>query len=81
MKIGQAIKHRIEIKPSANKGFIVKVGCGTFVFPNSDTLIMALSEYLNTPDAHERLYNKACGGPISEQPTDPETPDEACDNA
>ena len=52
MIINRAIKRSIEIKASSNDGFIVNVGCGTFVFANRRDLIDALEAYLVDPEKY-----------------------------
>ena len=72
-KLGFAIKHDITIRPSANMGFIVKVGCGEFVAENDVSLLAQLTEYLTHPIDLEEEYNKLPGrGGDEVERTDPE---------
>ncbi len=57
MELGKAIPHKITIKPSANKGFIVDIGCGTFVAENTTSLLNGIKEYLYDPWGLEKEYN------------------------
>jgi len=57
MKIGKTINYDINIRPTANMGFIVKVGCGRFAFSCADDVLTALREYLGNPDKFEKEYN------------------------
>lgn len=61
MKLGKVTRYNINIEPSANNGFIVKVGCGRFVFNDVQSLISALSSFLNDPEKHEKEYNEIAG--------------------
>ena len=88
-KLGFAIKHKIIIKPTANMGFIVKVGCGEFVAENDVSLLAQLTEYLRHPADLEEEYNKLPGRggdiagvprpepPLQEPDRNPETATEA----
>jgi hypothetical protein len=67
----EAIQHNITIKPSANGGYIVRVGCVTLCFNNSQMLIEALDEYLKNPEGVEKRYNESKGNinsPITSSP-------------
>jgi len=59
IKFGQAVPYDIKIQASKNNGYIVTVGCGTFVFENNESLIEALRQYLDDPKKAEEEYNKA----------------------
>jgi len=69
MEIGKAIKYNIQIEPSMNMGFIVKVGCGEFVAKNKKELIENLIQYLNNPEQTEKQYNAVNTDAIAEVPT------------
>ncbi len=58
LEIGRIIKYEIHIIPSQNKGFIVKVGCGTFVANSRVELLSYLNEYLENPKSVEDEYSK-----------------------
>lgn len=66
MELGKAIKYSILIEPTENKGFIVKVGCGTFAFSNKEDLKEAFNTFLDEPDAWEDRYNKLPGNRVTE---------------
>ena len=68
MKIGKVINHNIMIEPTANFGFIAKVGCGTFSFADKEALVFALREFLDDPKAFEKLYDSV-SGPVPEEAT------------
>jgi len=61
MKFGKLIKYNIEIIATDNEGFYVKVGCGRFSFSSKDDLLKGLSDYLDDPEASEKLYNEIPG--------------------
>jgi len=69
MKLGFAIPHEIRIKPSANMGFIIKIGCGEFVAKNQGDLFDGLKDYVSDPIHWENEYNKL---PSREVATDSE---------
>ena len=58
MKLKKAIPYDILIRPSANNGFIVKIGCGEFVAETKSTLKEGLNDYLDDPDKYVQDYNK-----------------------
>lgn len=62
MKLGKVIQYRINIEPTFNHGFIVKVGCGLLAFSNSDDLLETLKAYLAEPEKFEKEYNNLVGG-------------------
>ena len=47
--------HKIVIE-KANLGFIVVVGCQTFVFENEKKMFTAISEYHNNPEDAKKKY-------------------------
>ncbi len=57
MELKRAIPYDINISPSANNGFIIKVGCGQFVAESKEALISSLQQFLNNPDKFEKEYN------------------------
>ena len=65
MNFGRVINHSIVIKPSANNGFSVEVGCCCVVYIDKIALIADLEEFLDNPKETETKYNKLCaeGGP------------------
>lgn len=67
-EFGQKFTHRIEIKPSQNKGYIVECGCGTFTFQNTNTMLRAIKDFLKDPKGVEQQYNEATGNTVSEVP-------------
>lgn len=68
MIFGKAIKHNIQIEPSANNGFFVSVGCGRFAYTDKKELIADLEAFLDNPKGMEKEYNKIQGP----QPQDPQ---------
>lgn len=58
---GKAIPHDIVIKASSNNGYIVTVGCATFVAEDPSTLIAGLKQYLKDPKAAEKEMNEKAG--------------------
>lgn len=73
MELGYAIPYDIHIRRSANKGFIVKVGCGEFVARNKTELLNDLGNYIEDPEKWEQEYKKKCSGSdtIEEVPNPP----------
>ena len=61
MILGKAIKHVITIEPTANHGFIVRIGCGNFAYNNAGQLINDLDSYLADPKLYENDYNRIFG--------------------
>jgi len=55
-EIGKVINYDIDIKPSHNKGFIVKIGCGHFAFESVRTMLDALELYLSNTGKWEKMY-------------------------
>ncbi len=49
------LPERYQVEPVSN-GFIVRVGCGTFVFGTRKELFQAQRDYLNDPAAAEKKY-------------------------
>lgn len=64
MDLGRACKYNIGIEPSANNGFIVKIGCGRFVAKDREQLIEDLDEFLKAPEKWEKKYNDIYGGDV-----------------
>lgn len=58
MELGKAINYEIHIMPSANKGFVVHIGCGMFVAADKASLKDQLGEYLDNPQKFEKAYNE-----------------------
>jgi hypothetical protein len=71
MDFGKSIPYDINVKPTTNKGFIVKVGCATLAFSDSEGLLQFLREYLANPEKVEKEYNEANGNrPVAEAPVE-----------
>ena len=66
--------HPIKIRPSANMGFIIKIGCGEFVATNVIELINIGKQYLADPAKWEKEYNKLPGNPQEVATPDPGAP-------
>ena len=47
----------IEIKPAAN-GYIIDIGCQTFVFDNIVTMLSRIEEYYRNPAEIEQYFNE-----------------------
>ena len=62
MKIGKVSDYDITIEMSHNKGFIVRVGCGTFVAESIKVLLHDLGEYLEDPGKFMKLYGETIQG-------------------
>ena len=58
MKLGKAIKHEITIKASNNMGFIVNVGCGTFVYQDVEKMLKDMKDFFKDPEKAEKAYEK-----------------------
>ena len=58
MILGKAMNYNIKIEPSANKGFIVSIGCCRVVYENKARLLSDLSNFLDDPAQHEKYYNE-----------------------
>lgn len=61
---GQSVTRSIEIKPAAN-GYIIEIGCQTFVFENIVSMLSRIEEYYRNPAEvegyfmeHKELPNK-----------------------
>jgi hypothetical protein len=48
----------VEIRATANDGYIVNVGCTNFAYTDTEKMIEDLNEYLRDPFAVEESYNK-----------------------
>ena len=48
----------IEIRTTANAGYIVNVGCTNFAYTDPEKMIADLGEYIRDPQAVEEEYNK-----------------------
>ena len=62
MKIGKVSDYDITIEMSHNKGFIVRVGCGTFVAGSIEILLHDLGEYLEDSGKFMKLYGETVRG-------------------
>ena len=59
VEFGMAIPYDIRITGSANKGFILTVGCCTCAFTDIEDVLEAIKEYVKDPKAMEAAYNEA----------------------
>jgi len=57
----RAIKHKITIEASDNNGFLVRIGCGTFVAETKKSLLAKLTEYLEDPEKLDEKYKEIAG--------------------
>jgi len=48
----------IEIRTTANAGYIVQVGCSQFAYTDKEALLKDLGEYIRDPQKVEEEYNK-----------------------
>lgn len=48
----------IHIRPTANGGFLVAVGCAQFAYTVEENLISDLADYIRDPKGVEEEYNK-----------------------
>lgn len=48
----------IEIKATANDGYIVNVGCTNFAYTDPEKMIADLGEYIRDPEGVEKAYGK-----------------------
>ena len=60
--IGKACSYEIQILPSDNWGFHVRIGCANLVYEGIDTLLVGLETYLRDPKSKEQEYNKVNKG-------------------
>ena len=56
MKLRKRIERDIVIKPSANNGFIVEVGCVKLSYSDHYQMCRELAEYLSNPKKYEKAY-------------------------
>ena len=64
MKLRKRIEREIVIKPSANNGFIVEVGCVKLSYSDHYQMCRELAEYLSNPEKYEKAY-KPLSQPVS----------------
>lgn len=57
-----AMPREINIRPTANGGFIVQTGCCTLCFADNQSLVAGLRQYLDDPEGHEKRYNEMYAG-------------------
>jgi len=57
MEFGR-LGRQMEIEPTVNKGFILRVGCAVLAFTDYNDLLNALAEYWSDPEAVEKQYNE-----------------------
>lgn len=58
MEFKSAPMREINIRTTANEGFIVNVGCANFAYTSKNKMIEDLTEYIRDPQAVEKEYNK-----------------------
>jgi hypothetical protein len=68
--IGRHSDYTITITPTMNRGFIVRIGCGEFVFQNHKALLAGLRKYLDDPEKYIKLYTMKSAGSIMRQPSE-----------
>jgi len=61
MQFRKAIIGDVIITPSHNNGFIVKVGCGIFIFESVAQMCSELANYLNNPNEYQKEYEQKFG--------------------
>jgi len=54
-----SLPYDIRISGSANKGFILNVGCCTCVFTNKKEMLSAISDYIDDPKKMEKEYTQS----------------------
>lgn len=54
---GQNSPRSIEIKPAAN-GYVIEIGCQTFVFENIVSMLSRIEEYYRNPGEVEQYFNE-----------------------
>ena len=59
MEFENALPYDINIKGSANKGFIVRAGCCTCVFTDKGKMLDAIDDFIDDPKKMEDSYNEA----------------------
>ena len=80
--LGFVTQHEIRIKPTCNKGFVIKIGCATVVAASDGELLELLSLYINDPKHWEKKYNNLEGAPCieaSNASAPPDAPETATD--
>jgi len=58
MEFKQKPMRAIEIKATANGGYLVHVGCTHFAYEDEEKMIADLGEYIRDPQGVEEQYNK-----------------------
>jgi hypothetical protein len=54
-----SLPYDIRISGSANKGFILNVGCCTCVFTNKKEMLNVISDYIDDPKKMEKEYTQS----------------------
>ena len=62
IEFGNPLPYDIRIGGSSNQGFIVVVGCATCIYTDKQTMLDAISEYIDDPKKVEQEYNKSRKG-------------------
>jgi len=57
MEFGNVLPYGIKITGSANKGFIVTVGCATCTFTNKTEMLESIGDYIDNPKEVQKAYN------------------------
>lgn len=58
MEFKQKPMRTIEIRATANGGYLVNVGCTNFAYEDEEKMIADLGEYIRDPQGVEEQYNK-----------------------
>ena len=75
LKFELPFPYDIQIQPTVNGGCIVRVGCATLSYSNTNKMITDLRKYLADPEAHEKAYNECQRNrPVEVASDRPETP-------
>ena len=78
MNFGKVFEHEIVIQPSSNNGFVVRVGCGLFVYNSLRSMLKDLREYLSDPQKFEKEYNESLN--LTGDPQIQQSPQNEVDN-
>lgn len=57
-EIGRAIPYDFTVQATANKGFIMSIGCCTVCFESKSGLIDGITKYLDDPRKWQREYGR-----------------------
>ena len=58
MKLRKRIERNVVIKPSANNGFIVEVGCVKLAYSDHHQMCRDLADYLSDPKKFEKMHSE-----------------------